>query len=51
MATTNHKNWTFPTKKETNRLKHRGGPRSKKSLVKQNKRMHNNHLVLAKTAA
>lgn len=45
-----YKNHKLLTKKETNRLKHVGGPRSKKSSMKMLKRMQANLALLKKLA-
>jgi len=44
-----YKNWKFLTKKETNRLKHVGGPKRKRSSDKQLARMQANEEVLKRT--
>lgn len=46
-----YKNHKMLTKKETNRLKHVGGPKSKKASKKQLLRMQNNNEVLNRTLA
>lgn len=45
-----YKNHKLLTKKETNRLKHIGGPKSRKSHKKQLLRMQNNEMILKLTA-
>lgn len=44
-----YKNWKFLTKKETNRLKHRGGPTSVKTSKERMRRMQSNEEVLKRT--
>lgn len=46
-----HKNHTLLSKKETNRLKHVGGPKSKRASKKQLLRMQANEEVLKRTLA
>jgi len=41
-----HKIHKLLTLKETNRLKHRGGPRRRKTTLKRNKRQHDNLVLL-----
>jgi len=45
----NYKNHTLRTKKETNRLKHRGGPTSAKTSKERVLRMQSNEEVLKRT--
>lgn len=43
-----YKNHKLLTKKETNRLKHRGGPKSKRANKKQLERMQSNLELIAR---